>query len=159
MESGLYIDGGTFNRYFAYDFSCLFLVLPPFLSGVAWSIFSLCLLQLTQTDIVFWPPGPSHLRKGHHLLYIDIILSFVHMWEPKPIGCAFQRRRNCWISQKESILSTEWVFLASPGNNCHLVSTYIEFMSLSSCHPFNMKVKSESHLKMKYPRTESYAIG
>lgn len=35
MVCGLYFDGGTFNRYLAYDFSCLFLVLPPFLSGVA----------------------------------------------------------------------------------------------------------------------------
>ena len=35
MESDLNIDGGAFNRCFTYDFSCLFLVLPPFVSGVA----------------------------------------------------------------------------------------------------------------------------
>lgn len=34
MESGLSIGGGALPRYLAYDFSCVFLVLPLCLSGV-----------------------------------------------------------------------------------------------------------------------------
>lgn len=89
-------------------------------------IFSLHLLQLTQPNTCFWPTRPSHLRKDWHLLYIDIILSFVYMWEPKPIGWACQRRGSYWIAQKESIVSSEYMFLDSPGNKLLFSINFIE---------------------------------
>lgn len=81
MESGLYIDGGTFNTCLAYDFSFLLLVLPLFLSAVARYMPGHCiyLLQLTRLNTHLRPPGASHLRKSDHMLYIAIVISFVFM--------------------------------------------------------------------------------
>ena len=158
MESDFYIDGGTFNRCFTYDFSCLFLVLPPFVSGVAWRVCHFLLTSSIDPNwylfLAFWTKpledGPSFFIYGHSSFFCILMRTKVH-WLYLSM-----ERKLLNFPEKKKICPFNWSPLAI---SCHLLTADIEFKSLSSCYPFKMQVKSESCLKMKYPRTESCAVG
>lgn len=86
MESDLNIDGGAFNRCFTYDFSCLFLVLPPFVSGVAWCVCHFILTSSIDPNwylfLAFWTKpleeGPSFSIYGHSSFFCVLVRTKVH---------------------------------------------------------------------------------
>lgn len=143
MESDLYIDGGAFNRCFTYDFSCLFLVLPPFVSGVVWYVCHFLLTSSVDPSwylfLAFWTKpleeGPSFSIYGHSCILVRAKVHWLYLSTERKLE--FPRKKNLFFQLVSSGNKVSF------GDNWHWIQVPLLLPHLQNASQIRVLFKNE----------------